>query len=429
MPLAADDTSPASPGMGTALSIAVRGALLRCADDFSSVQDQLDCAQLLRVAGLASGAQSIRHVASMRMGFSSAWPPDRSAAQHPRRSLDIAVAQLAGLFGGVADLPPLPPTGAEVTEAYAFALAAPSPRAAPRPDETFLTTAAELCELLLEGLRHPSVAQPLGTLGGTLAQLRETFLGRPAFEARNHAGAELSRLCAGIASDNLRHFLWANVGLAYGPFGSAGLLHAAARLDASGLGPFLTGTANLLRDSRDVFGLIRLAGGSTDWDTTERWAFLLSLHLPEDVLHDLVQDLADLGFMRAIWGIHAAAASRDVVPLGVFRAIRDAGLDEADFDLALRAQRSLVRWQHDSISEWVALGDVEATAGNWREAETALEACLRLRPEHPAALLRLRALRAGQYGPYFVKGGFGTPNSRRLVRLRRREARSAGQVA
>ena len=414
-----------------ALAAAVRRALLRCAGGNAPVQDQLDTAELVLAAGLADAARTLYEVAFVCMGFhpvrlrqqygiiarTSLWgpaDPDRAVPSPagPGHQAAAAVAELQQLMA-TADLMPLPQDGAGIRSAYAKATASVPPDS--------LTT---LCARLHVLLRQPGDAWTLDELGTVLARLRDHLLDGPGFDAARHAGAPLDVLCAGVAREGLRGFLGRNRDLAYAPFGSTGLLHGVARLGLGGLGPYLSGTARLTRRSRDLLGLIQLADGSPGRDRWDRWAVLLSQHWPDPALHDLVHDLADAGLMRAVSGILERAALRlgPAPDPGLLWCLRDAGLDTGDPALAVRAQWLVVQSRADQAGEWVVLGEVEAAAGNLAAAERAFVTALGIDPGHQVGRQRLATLREDRTGDFVRVEGYGTPQSRKLARLRRREA-------
>ena len=415
-----------------AFAAAVRRALLRCAGGDAPVQDQLDAAEMVLAAGLADAARTLYDVAFVCMGFhparlrqqygiiacTSLWgpaDPDRAVPSPagPGHQAAAAVAELRQLMA-TADLVPLPPDGAGVRSEYAKAAEPAAPDG--------LTT---LCSRLHMLLRQPGDVGTLTRLGNVLAQLRGLHLDRPGSGAARHAGAPLDVLCAEVAREGLRGFLGRNRDLAYAPFGSAGLLHGAARLGLGGLGPYLSGTARLTRHSRDLLGLIQLADGSPGLqDRWDRWAVLLSQHWPDPALHELLHDLADAGLMRAVWGIAERAALRPgpVPDPGLLWCLRDAGLDTGDMALAVRAQRLVVRSRADQANEWVVLGEVEAAAGNLAAAERAFATALGIDRDHRIGRQRLAALREDRTGDFVPVEGYGTPQGRKLARLRRRAA-------
>ena len=146
----------------------------------------------------------------------------------------------------------------------------------------------------------------------------------------------------------------------------------------------------LVRGSRDLLALIQFAAGRPHRETLERWAVLLSVHMDGGALNDLAHELADLGLVRALWGllnraVRAAEGDPDGQPrrppdIGLLWTLRDAGLDNGDLDLAVQAQRHVVRWSSRSAAEHLVLGELEATAGRRQEAEASLLAALRFSP-------------------------------------------------
>ena len=71
------------------------------------------------------------------------------------------------------------------------------------------------------------------------------------------------------------------------------------------------------------------------------------------------------------------------------------------------------------MAEWVALGEVEAAAGNQTAAEEAFAVGLELDPQDKTGWERLAALRAEGIEACAPRGGFGTAPGRKLLRQRR----------
>jgi hypothetical protein len=235
-------------------------------------------------------------------------------------------------------------------------------------------------------------------------------------------------MAASLAFNGLRSFLASNYDLAYAPFGSPELFHAAARLSDAGLGSYLTNTPRLIRRSRDIFGMTQLAAGkqadgTIARDLLERWSVLFSQHFPNSLLHELLEELGDLGLMRAVWAIYArilrcSDRSRDPGPLWC---IRDIGLDNNDVPLALAAQRTIVHSRPNSSIEWIVLGEIEATYGDPNKAMAAFGRGLSIEPDHQGARERLKALQFGTFEQFAITGGFGTSDRRKLVRSARQQ--------
>ena len=101
--------------------------------------------------------------------------------------------------------------------------------------------------------------------------------------------------------------------------------------------------------------------------------------------------------------------------------LRDAALDNGDWELAARAQARVVRARPADTLEWVILGSIEATAGMIATAEQTFLRCLSQDPGYGDVAERLQALRARDFGRFEVRQGYGSPKDRALFRLGRRE--------
>lgn len=397
----------------------LRQALLRCAGDGGSWQDAADCAGLLDAAGHAGAARLLRTAASLPLGFAPQ-PTQHDGADGTM--LGAAAAQLGQVLASVRDAEAVPHARHEGDDGPSKSRS--GDRRGDRAQAPDPEGLADLCDRLRTTLGQP-FALAREELEAVLGRLRQEVVDAPSFGAARHVGADVATLGAGVAFDRLRSFLVQVSDLAYGPFGSPAVFHAASRLGAAGLGPWFLDAGSVVREAGDVFGLVRLAAATTtasgrvDDATLERWAFLLSLHVPDALLHDVVNELADMGLMRAVRRICARVAQQPAKHAHVLRCIRDAGLDTGDVELALTVQRLLVRISPDNSAEWVALGEVEAAAGNEVEAEDAFVFGLDLDPQNKAGRERLATLRTDGVGACAARGGFGTGLGRKALRQQR----------
>jgi hypothetical protein len=200
------------------------------------------------------------------------------------------------------------------------------------------------------------------------------------------------------------------------------LLVEAGKLHFAALGPYFANVPILLRRAADVFALIDAAsdGGAVESEI-EAWAVLLSIHLRQHELNDLVEELGDRGMLRALGGILLRLMCR-----GTFwrwddtvRKIRDVCLDLGAYPLAGVAQHLQALWSRIDPTEWTILGDVRAAGGDAAGAERAYQRALFLQPSE-VAHARLILLRDG--APVHVAGGYDTPPGRQKLRLARLEA-------
>ena len=232
-------------------------------------------------------------------------------------------------------------------------------------------------------------------------------------------------LAAAVAFNALQEFFLLNHDLCWAPFGSPALFTAAARLEDGALGPYFTNARNLIRSSRDLFGLVQRAGGGGGAGL-ERWLVVLATHLDHDSRVALVDEAGDRGLTMVLRGLLAATRRTPDRGSYLFWAIRDAALDLGEIALAAEAQASITGLSYNRATEWVVLAEVLGTGGAIVPAETALIEALRLSPLDVFARERLDALRDGGFEPYHVHHGFGSPPWRIALRARHRaEARHA----
>jgi hypothetical protein len=428
------------------MSSLLRASLLRCTRDLHAVQDQIDCAGLLLVGELKDLARTLYDITFLRLGFGeSGVKKQAEIASRTRlwtdaewvRSPIPSISQLGHSFAiAIGELKQI--VNSEAGSSFASAregkvaerLATPSPEAV--RDRTATPAAignsvGNLCEQLCKVLRDPltdrSQEEELGRL---LARIRNEILSRPPLDLHNHIPA-IPLMAASLAFNSLRSFFLSNYDVAYPPFGSTELFHITARLNGSGLGPYLTNMPQLIRNCRDIFGMIQLAAGTSSDGTVERdiletWSVRLSQHFDGSLLQEFIEELADLGLIGAIWGIYARTVRQsDVFPdLGILWCIRDAGLDNGDVSLALAAQKEVLRWSPYSTIEWIVLGEIEGTYGQMEEAKASFLGALRIEPAHKGAIERLKALQIGRFERFAINGGFGSSNTRKLLRSNRR---------
>lgn len=407
-----------------AVSLLRRGLIIASRDD-GSIQDQIDCAELALAAGAADSARLLYDVLFLRTGLWHDGEPADPVAREARgdSSIDIAIAELTRLIGHVGDLPGLPVRPIDFVPPYAISPASPP---APLPPPPFLPVLADRCGELCRLLRAPLAGGAADDLAALLAQLDDHVGGADPIGVGNHIGAPIEQLCAIFAFDRLRGLLLTRRDLFRAPFGSAALFHATARLDPAGLGAYFDNVGRLLRTSRDLFGLIRLAHGDTAEiapDSLERWLILLSAYLDKSALLDLIDELADRRLTRAMGAVlgligRGTPARRDRE--FVWR-LRDGALDIGDVALAIRAQELAALWSADDRIEWTILGDINGTIGDIPAARRAYARCMTIAPRDPGTRDRLVALRTGQFARYAVVAGFGTAKARQAMRLARRE--------
>ena len=422
----------------------LRRSLLSCAEEPSSEQKYADAAELLFTGGFADAARLFHDVLFIRRGF-SAW----ALAQQLRVASSTGLWKHAN-WSGASTLP-------EEAEAWSLEEAAGQLRdlmalhgqlasasmLEPRRGRRSATDASpdspadlmRLCDQLCQLLREPLSASAREELKLVLAELHDTVLDQPNMDAKRHVGEDLDHIAKGAAANSLRQFFGLIYEIAYPPYGSPALLHAAARLENGGLGAYFDNTRRIAATSHDLFGLVQIAAGtdasgSIDRNTLERWLVLLSIHMPQQPLHEFADALGDLGLMRPLSGLLARVTRRSELQSdpALIWCIRDSGLDNGDLPLALEAQSLVVRLRSGEGTEWIVLGEIEATAGNVGRAEAAFLQGLALEPDHAIGRERLEALREGWFKRFEVKSGFGTPPERKLLRNRRRRSELAAML-
>jgi len=382
--------APAPTPPGGAIDRVLRRGLLLLTRDNSTVQDRLDLAELADEVGTPDLAAALRNLAMLRQGFAA----DRPAIAAPTGSIECAVDELRDLIRDAT-------SGASPAVAQVDSAA---------------SACASLCRLFSTQLDETSE----GELAGLLLAWRSLAESK-AVDPRSHADAAVADLAEMLAASELSAFLHRNHALAFPPFGSARLLHRAARLGQGGLGPYLSHVGNIVRSGRDVLGLITLAAGEGAADTIERWVPPLAAYLPEHLAEDLTDELADLGLIGAVRALlHSTLQRSD--RHGLLRRLRDAALDLGDDALAISAQHHLANLMRFNAIEWRCLGALLATSGSKDAGEAAFLHAEKLAPNDPATLEHLAALRTGDFSAFAVKAGFGTPEYRKRLRFARRTA-------
>jgi len=272
--------------------------------------------------------------------------------------------------------------------------------------------------------------EALEEVDSSLADIHRLVQGAGEFDYRAFASAPLPLLAAATVLASLQDYIYSNYDLMFGPRGSAALLHAVARFDYSGLGPYLSNLPRVARNSQDIFELAQIAQiastATAGTMTREHWIVLLSARLTDELRDEVVDDLGDIGAMAALTEIFERLARLPSHRIDVLLAmrIRDAALDNADYDLGARAQALLARLFPENLLELRLLGEIYASAGLERAGEQVLATCLALTPNDLVLEARLAAIRAGTFAEYRIVHGFGTPPERLRNRLLRRERAS-----
>ena len=419
----------------------LRRALVVAGDRFATPQDQMDTAELLRATGFADAARILYELAFIRAGFSrrrcdeqraiaertGLWPDfavivPASATAAPF-AIDRAVADLERLMAV-----PLNPATSALPSALTDAVPSDDVRADRSVPDLDGTAFGALSNQLY---RHLAL-DDADALAGVLERVRTTIVEQPEYALAAHFNADVLDLAAMVAFNGLRRFFRVNFALGWAPFGSARLFAAAARIEEGGLGPYFGNVACLIRTSRDVLGLLDLAGlcaRPNYRESLERWCVLLATHLD---LHDrvgLVDDLGDLGMMRGLAGLFEDARRNPDRDPYLFWAIRDAALDNGDTALGIATQRQIAALSDRNAGELVVLAEILAGTDDVQGAEDALTKAIAVAPHDRAAQVRLEALRENRFEAYRAARGFGSSKHRSAMRLRNRAERVAADAA
>jgi hypothetical protein len=379
--------------LGRAVDTLLRCALLRVARDGSNLQDRIDCAELALAAGEPEAARTLYAMIFLRMGFAA----DSVADQR-------AMAAQSGLWSNQ-DLPELRPGPA-------------------LPSFSVDRAIAELAELI----RVAPLAESASILDPVIVAPSRGDINRPVSSAaeggldpKEHVQAPVPRLAAIVAMSDLQLFLRENYGLAFGPGGSPRLMHAAAQLSRGGLGPYFTNVGNIVRDARDLFGLVAAAAPhrQTPAHDIGIWTVLLASHLEHQQLLDYVDELADRGMGSSLWGIFQARARRMSIwrDYGLLQRLRDGALDLGDWPLAIRAQEMIVHVAQYDPGELNVLGTILANAREMERAEQVFADYAARAPGDKTLASRLAALRAGEPTAFEITGGLCTPPQRKHMRM------------
>lgn len=447
---------------------ALQRALLQAGREPEIVQHKLDAAELAVASNEHAIARALYALACVRMGFAPeqrakqaatareiGLPPLAEGPQDARGvagfSVHVAVAELRSLVGGVAFTPGLSAGGEQSVEEAVRAIeptltdfVGNSEQRSGRGKPDIPAAVLQLRQFMLASHKRPfqAVAPSVARAGAACIRLHESL-------ARDHDDAAASALAAlleklkaefadlaplnlyadvagveqvaaSCLANDLRHFLLTTYALWHAPVGSAALLHAAARLNPSGLGSYFSNVPRILRTSRDLLGMLQLASEARpDPELLTRWLPPLAAHLEGHVREDLVDQLGDVGVTQPLWAILAVAVGQS--PLrqdrGLVWRVRDAALDLGVLPLAIAAQRTVAAWDVVNAAEWRILAEIHATAGAFAEAERAMRVAWSLALDDPAYPARMEALAAKDATEFIVPGGFGSSLMRRRRRM------------
>jgi tetratricopeptide (TPR) repeat protein len=406
------DAAALSGAASDAIVAMLRRRLLNAARDLSSAQDHLDCAELADAGGWTHHAEQLRMLARLRLGFAPE-PAQPRLEGDPNHPIILAISELKPMLAVTRELEFFARRGADLVTP---AMLAPAPSA---KSFVLLGNSADAIEAMHEALRLPQDASVVAALTGLLDRLNSEILSMPDLDLTAYASGGLSQLLDAFAFASLQQFLRSRHDLAYAPFGSAELLHLAARLHPTGLGPYCVKASYIVRDTIDLLAVLDAAADAPlDDDEQDRWLVLLASGMRASRLHELADDIADLGRLRPLWGIFAAAlrlanGSLATLDRDLLLRIRDGGLDNDDMWLAAEAQRIVASRIDDTALEWRILGDIQATAGKLEQAENAYQEGMRIAPEDIEISHRQKAMRSGTFTRFAVLGGYGWRSWRR----------------
>ena len=409
------------------------------------VQEQLDWGEALGAAGDRASARLLIESAFIQQGFSpqlerartdqyaalgiAPTPRTRAASdRHQGNTIDIAVAELrafAAEHGGriaasasgslrrVDGKPGLHPTAALA-------------RGASLPTEQAV---AELVAQAFAWLRS-TPEQDDGTGVAAIEALRGSERDPLHWTATGLAGAASPMLANAIAVQAMRAFLRAQGDLLLPRLGSPALFHATAAFDSMGLGPYFGNVGQIVRSSVNLFQLagiaMEAAGTGADPIAEQAWLAFLSRGLSGWLRFDFIDELGDRNASFALTLIleRAVAVAADEVDRSLVARIRDAALDNLDYELAGSAQQALVDLSHNDRLERRILGAIQASAGRIAAANQLLSACLDEDPGDERLRREVVANRERRYAPFALVKGFGSPRDRQLKRLGARAASS-----
>lgn len=280
--------------------------------------------------------------------------------------------------------------------------------------------AADPAELAARLVRLLAADRPDATaLTEALDEALELARRLPAFDYRRFAEASPDRLAAAIGTQALADFALDVRDLAAGPFGSAGLLWRAARLDGRGLGPWFRNVSRIVRGGDDLFDLARLAAADGDESAWGAWVALLARRLPGWMFRHVADDLADYRKAAPLDAMLARMLARRpaTIDLATVMYLRDAALDIGAYPLAARAQQAVCAARPHDVLELEILATIQAQAGELAEARGLLLKALGLAPGHGGVLARLEALGTEGFAGFAIAHGFASPADRRETRL------------
>ncbi|MGF7150923.1 hypothetical protein FHS96_004584 [Sphingomonas zeicaulis] len=380
--------------------------LLAALDRPRDVQTLLDCAAVAEQRGMDAEADLLLHIAFIHRGFGQedrrwqsatalaygvpGFDPVPAVISVPSSAIEAAVYELTDL----ASIAAHDPESERVMEVAP--LSATDPLVA--RDE-----ARTACKDLINALLQPFDANRLRS---ALHDVEAAGQKLGAIDARANA-EDAQTLALGLAGVSLVRFIEIVASARFGPAGSLSMFHRLARAERHGLGAYFGNVANIIRHGRDIFWLISAAMGDDFGARFDDWAALIGTRLPDDLLIDLVDELADLHRLPAIQSIWTIKSRELECARGVALVIRDAALDLRDLNLATDAQRMAVSKNLFDPLDWMILGDIHINAGQPDSAELAYRSALKLAPRNEVINARRQAVLTGLHDHLAINRGFG----------------------
>ena len=405
------------------------------------VQEQLDWGEALLASGDRASARVLIEGAWIQQGFSPQLEAARAdmltalgldpvprAAPARGNTVDNAIAELrafARRFGGhieASSLGSLRPVAGKPGLHPTATLA----RGASRPSERGV---AALVGQAVSWLRSAPSGQDEEAGAAAVEALRGSEREPARWTTAGLAGAETAVLANAVAAQQLRAFLRAQSDLLLPRLGSPALFHAAAMFNSMGLGPFFGNVSQIVRGSVTLFELATIAMDAAETAAEpiveQAWLALLSRNLSGWLRFDFIDELGDRNASFALTVIleRATAVAADDVDRSLVARIRDAALDNLDYDLAGMAQGQLVGLSHDDWLERRIMGIIQASAGRIAAADQLLSACLEERPGDEGLAREVVANRERRYAPFALLKGYGSPLDRQLKRIGARGGR------
>ncbi len=405
----------------------------------ATLQDQIDAASVAGELGHNEAARLLYQVAFINAGFSRSrmrmqkaiidrsdlWPdepiPQDQDAPKSEFMLDIALSELRNLIRVArSDLNTSAPSEYATTIANTVA-PSHAKLAGPIDSQRVASAVADLWNALRFG--------NMERLDASLTWVRSEILTQQGRDIADHVGGSTMELAACVALNRLRDLFVRNYDLCWPPFGSAAIFATSAKQEDAALGPYCTSVNRLLRDIRDLFGLVALAldakrGGTTD--PIQRWIVLLSSHLDHDTRVLVVDEIGDRGWTLALRGMLDATRRLPDGDGRLLWTIRDAAIDNAEWAVATDAQSAIANLPGSKLIEWIILAEICGSAGLLDQAQIALDKALELDPSDEIALERVQAMQNGTFEIFHAAYGPSSPPWRVALRAQnRREAVSS----